>query len=73
MTYFERQHNSKSLNLHLVIERIKRDSSKINRAAPASLTTVELLLAALTVPLTTLCHRVRVTISLCLSVAHLFS
>lgn len=52
---------------------IKRDSSKINRAAPGSFITFELVLAALTVAQTTLCHCVRFTISLCLSFAHLFS
>ena len=37
LTYFQRQHHSKNLNLHLVIQQIKRDSSKLNRAAPALL------------------------------------
>lgn len=52
---------------------IKRDSSKINRTTPGFFTTVELLLALLTVALATLCHCVRFITSFCLSSAHLFS
>ena len=52
---------------------IEKDGSKINRADPGPLTTAELLLATLSVALTTPCHRVSVTVPLCLGFAHLYS